>query len=89
METIKDLNQKPEITYPCAWEYRIIGKDHTALTGCVKEIMGDKHHILTLSNQSTKGTFVSLSLTLTVESEQERLGLFQNLSGAREILYIL
>ena len=37
--------QKPNITYPCKWEYRIIGKDEKKLRELIFEIMPREYEI--------------------------------------------
>lgn len=63
---------KLKINYPCEWEYRIIGTNEESLKLAVSEILGNKKYVLSFSNISKTGKYISLSLSAFVENEDTR-----------------
>lgn len=83
------LEDKPEIEYPCKWGYRLIGKDKDTMHSAAKSLLGVKPHTIKHGNQSSKGTFVSLHLELVVDSEDERIYLYEEFKKQECFLYVL
>jgi len=72
--------ERPEITYPTQWGFKIIGRDKDALEKCIKEIMkieGDKEHLCSIGNSSKTGKFTTYNASCTVDSEEERNRIFK------------
>lgn len=68
---------KPEIEYPTGWGFKIIGKSKEELHGCIKEVMGDKEHLCSYGNESSKGKFHSYNASCVVVSKEERDAIFK------------
>jgi len=81
-------NEKPEIRYPCAWSYRLIGVDEARLRAVVREIMGDLEHTLSLANESSKGHYRSMALETVVRDEAQRLAIFESLSRHPDVRFV-
>lgn len=80
---ILDENSKrPEIEYPCNWDYKIIGTDVSEMVKVIEETVGDLTYEITPSNISKKGNYFSLNLTVFVPSEIVRDIIFQKLSAS-------
>ena len=62
----------PIIEYPCQWSYRVIGTCEQLLREAVSECIDVPEVDLSVSNHSTKGTYVSMNLTVKVKSELMR-----------------
>jgi len=78
VEILDDKCQtKPEITYPCQWGYKIIGRDKEALKVCISGVMGDKEHLVAPGNISKTGKFHTYNISCEVEDEEERNSIFQ------------
>ena len=86
---MKEINQKPEITYPCRWPYRVIGSDTSQINKAVSNVMGDKKYTITLSNTSSGGKYVSFNVKTRVKSEDERIGIFNDLKSHDAIKMVL
>ncbi|GHS86398.1 hypothetical protein FACS189487_00570 [Campylobacterota bacterium] len=84
-----NLSGKPEIVYPCIWEYRLIGRERSAIESAVKSTAGDRDYRLEIRNTSSKGAFISMNFSLEVLSESERLAHFDNLRKSGAIAHIL
>ena len=69
--------EKPTITYPTNWGFKLIGRDKENLKACIKEVMGDKEHLCSLGNASKTGKFHSYNASCTVENQEERDRLFK------------
>lgn len=85
---MRHIEGKPEIHYPCLWEFRIIGEDKQDLERIVGELVA-KPYTLDEKNHSSKGRFVSMHLSVEVESEEERNALYQSLSTHKAIKMVL
>jgi hypothetical protein len=82
-------DEHPQIDYPCQWEYRLIGFNEDLLRGAIDEVMGQLGHIVSFSNRSRSGKFVSLSVELRVEDESTRLGLFDQFQNHPDVMMVL
>lgn len=85
---MRHIEGKPEIHYPCLWEFRIIGEDKQSLERIVGELVA-KPYTLDEKNHSSKGRFISMHLSVEVESEEERNALYQSLSTHKAIKMVL
>lgn len=65
-------NPKLTLVYPCAWVFKVIGSDQTALRDAAAEVFGDTPCAITLSNSSSTGRYVCLDLEVTVADEATR-----------------
>ncbi|NEW61583.1 DUF493 domain-containing protein [Sulfurovum sp. bin170] len=68
---------KPNIEYPCQWEYKIIGTNKVELEVSISDIMGDRDYKSRAGNSSSKGKFHSLNASCNVASEDERNAIFK------------
>ena len=81
--------ESPEITYPCEWGYRVIGTTEEPMRNSIASILGDKNYSISRSNVSKGGKYLSLSLTLVVDSEVERIEIYESLKANGEIKMVL
>lgn len=81
--------KQPLIDYPCVWSYKIIGQDEQLLKIAVANSIGDKKHQMSFTNTSTGGKYRTLDLEVTVESEEERLSIFQKLKNDQSVKFVL
>ena len=70
---------KPEINYPCLWQYKIIGSDSNAIMDVVEAMIVNREYLLSVSNRSSSGRYVSMNLELVVSTEEERLEFYNQL----------
>lgn len=80
---------KPEISYPCSWQYKIIGTDRESIIDTVMDILPDTDHLLINSHTSSGGRYVSMNLELVVQSEEQRLSLYNQLVKNTAIKIVL
>lgn len=79
---------KPEIDYPCEWEYKIIGHSEDALRQAAASIAPPGHSIAQ-GKESKQGKYCSLGLTILVTDEAHRHRLFASLKAHAEIVFVL
>lgn len=96
MRDICHMQGKPNITYPCKWEFRIIGESEQRLRQIVQEItqeiackIAQKPYELIIKNHSSKGRFISMHLDIEVADEIERNAIYSALSAHPEIKMVL
>ena len=80
--------EKPDISYPCAWSYRVVGTDPAAMRQAIDAVVIVPHTV-TESRVSSGGKYTSLSVDLTVETEVQRLGFFDGLAKHPAIRVVL
>lgn len=83
------IGGRPVIEYPCRWEYKAIGWDEVLMRAAIAEIMADREHELSFSRSSSAGTYCSLLLSVTVDSEEHRNAIFGALRQHRHIRMVL
>ena len=84
-----DECRKPEIEYPCLWQYRLIGEDEAALRAALAACVALERCALSSGNRSSGGRYLSLVAELTVADETERLYLYQRLAEHPDIRMVL
>ena len=72
-----ETKERPEISYPTNWGFKLIGRDKDKLLACIKEAMGEKEHLCSLGNASRTGKFHTYNASCTVDSEEERNRIFK------------
>lgn len=81
--------EKLQVTYPCLWEYRLIGRDEELMRSAAAEVLADREHTITPSHQSSTGKYCSVLVEVTVADEDARLSIYDALKGHRDIIMIL
>ncbi len=72
-------NKKPEINYPCQWQYTVIGSAEHEILEAISCVIGDREHTICASKKSSGGKFLSVHLELEVHSEDMRNFIFTEL----------
>jgi putative lipoic acid-binding regulatory protein len=80
-----DSNQRPEITYPCEWSYKIIGNNIDKILEAIEIAASGLKYDVTPSNISKNGNYYSLNMTLTVPNEVVRDLIYQKLDSSDSI----
>ena len=87
---ILDSNsEKPNIDYPCNWNYKIIGTELEKMIRAVEEIVEGMEYNIASSNVSSKGKYFSLNLKVFVTSEAIRDIIFAKLESSEYIKMVL
>lgn len=77
MVNLNELKQKPIINYPSFWEYKIILEQDENAAAIVKKILLQREFKLSESNNSKNGKYKSYLLKILVDSESDRLAIFE------------
>ena len=86
----KHLDQrKPDIRYPCDWEYKVIGADQEKLKTVILAACAPNVPSISLSNVSSKGTYYSLDVVIEVENEERRLAIFEWLQNSPDVKIVI
>jgi hypothetical protein len=80
---------RPEIDYPCQWQFRIIGEDRAAMLQAVSTCISASLYTVCEANVSSGGRFLSLNLEVAVNDDAERLHIYQLLAGNPAIRMVL
>jgi putative lipoic acid-binding regulatory protein len=82
---ILDSNNRPEITYPCEWSYKIIGNNIDKILEAIENAVSGLKYDVTPSNISKNGNYYSLNLKLTVPNEVVRDLIYQKLDSSESV----
>jgi putative lipoic acid-binding regulatory protein len=82
---ILDSNNRPEITYPCEWSYKIIGNNIDKILEAIENAVSGLKYDVTPSNISKNGNYYSLNLKLTVPNEVVRDLIYQKLDSSDSV----
>ena len=82
------LEGKPEISYPCAWEYRIIADSETKIQEAVSQILKTPYRRES-KNKSSNGRCVSMCLSTSVDSEAYRNEIYSYLTSHPDIKMVI
>lgn len=72
-------NKKPNIEYPCNWDYKIIGTDVDEIIKAIELIADGMEYEISSSKVSSNGNYFSLNLKVFVTSEVIRDIIFSKL----------
>ena len=89
VENINDIEQKVVIEYPCKWSYKLISEHHDHTKEAIFDVISKKEHVLTSSNTSKGGKYVSMNLELLVMNEEERNFIYEALKAHVKIKMVL
>ena len=83
------ISGKPQVSYPCPWEFKVIGTDEPALRRAIDQIVADRPYQLNPSNRSRGGKYCSLRLSVQVEDEADRNAIFGALRDHDDVTTLL
>jgi putative lipoic acid-binding regulatory protein len=84
-----EIEGKPDISYPTKWGYKVIGTDEEVLRKAVDSVLTNFEYSLKFSNKSSKGKFISLTISIIVQDENERNSIFNNLKNHTTIKMVI
>jgi len=80
---------KPEIEYPCRWQYTVVGENELALRKILLLAGAPGRVAIRFSHRSSGGRYISLKAEITVASEEERLSIFHQIQNNSEVRFVL
>jgi len=82
-------NKRPDIEYPCLWNFKIISKSPDEAIEAAEEAADGFQYEIKASNVSRKGKYVSINLSVEVENEEERNLIFGKLEADENVVMVL
>jgi uncharacterized protein len=82
-------DEKPEIEYPCRWEYRVFGRDAQALTALIAELLAGCDYTMQPAHSSRTGKYSTIGVSVAVADEAERNRIFAALSHHPDVKMVL
>lgn len=89
MTVLNSLDQKPLITYPCRWVYKVIGINPHEIRTAIAQTIQDKPYTLSHSNSSKTGKYHCLNLEMMINDEITRTAIYQTLKEHPAIKIVL
>lgn len=86
---MKADNNKPVVTYPCTWEFKVIGFDLGLIREAITRAVGAVEYAVADSRQSSTGKYRSVTLALTVRDEAHRDGVFAALRDNKDVIMVI
>lgn len=80
---------KPDIEYPCHWQYRLIGEERTTILQAIQTVVNLETCTVSDGNVSSGGRYVSISVEVMVTSEENRLDLYNRFAADPAIRMVL
>lgn len=84
-----DSKQRPEISYPCEWTYKVIGEDQSLLQQAIVVACEPHDVMISPSHRSSKGRYLSVNADVVVPSESVRLAIFERLKTSPAVKFVL
>ena len=81
--------ERPEINYPCIWEYKVIGNDVDKILSAIEEAAHGLDYSVTPSNVSRNERYFSINFTLEVPNETTRDIIYDSLINNTDIKIVL
>lgn len=82
-------SKKPNIKYPCNWDYKVIGTDVDEMIKIIEAAVEGMEYNISSSNVSSKGKYFSLNLQVFVSSEAIRDIIFAKLEASEFVKMVL
>ncbi|MEO8232001.1 MAG: DUF493 domain-containing protein [Ignavibacteriota bacterium] len=82
-------SNKPNIKYPCDWDYKVIGTDVDEMLQVIEQVAEGMDYKIASSNVSSKGNYFSISLKVNVTSEAIRDIIFAKLKASEFVKMVL
>ena len=89
MEILNDRSDKVELQYPCDWAYKLIASEKKALEKAIHDVIEEREHKLSHSNNSKGGKYISMNLELLVHNEDDRNFIYEALKAHNNIKMVL
>jgi uncharacterized protein len=83
------LEGKPEIRYPCVWQYKVIGREHSLIKEAIEEICAPVPVSITYSHSSSSGKYHSYNAEIEVQDEEARIAIYRALHNHSAIQIVI
>jgi len=85
------VENTPELepNYPCHWEYKLVMSSEHDLSFLTQEILSERIHTISKSQESKKGSYTSYTLSVLVHNAEDRKMLYHTLKAHKYIKFVL
>jgi len=87
------MSEESVIEFPCEFPIKMMGRDtpefHTTARALIEGHVGPVIEDAIQTNQSGKGNFVSITITVTATSQQQLDGIYRDVSSHDDVLMAL
>jgi hypothetical protein len=83
------IEGKPEIHYPCVWQYKVIGRDQSLVQQAIEDICAPVPVAISYSHSSSSGKYHSLNAEVEIQDDEARISLYQALQSHPDIKVVL
>ncbi len=83
------LERKPEIHYPCVWQYKVIGQNQHLTKEAIIEICAPVPVEITYSHSSSSGKYHSFNAEIEIQDEEARNSIFRALKNHSAINMVI
>jgi putative lipoic acid-binding regulatory protein len=81
--------RKPQVDYPCAWPYTVIGEDGDAIEAAIPELLAGEDAQVQRARASRTGRFTSFHVVVQVRDEEHRDAVFRGLQGVASVRIVI
>ena len=91
ISSVKDPldGKKLELVYPCSWSYKLIAGEREALQKAIRDVIDEREHKLSHSNNSKGGKYISMNLEMIVHNEYDINFIYMALKAHQDIKMVL
>jgi len=89
VEILNARDDKVVLDYPCNWSYKLISTEVKALKKAISDVIDEREHKLSHSNNSKTGKYVSMNLDMLVHNEDDRNFIYEALKKHQNIKMVL
>lgn len=82
-------NKKPEILYPCVWQYKVIGLDKERITRAIREIVAPVPVTIRFSHSSSNGKYHSFNAEIEIQDDEARVSFYRAFHAHPDIKVVL
>lgn len=83
------VTRKPDIDYPCAWPYTVIGEEAAALDAAIAALLAGEEAEVARGHASRGGRYVSFRVVVQVRDEGHRDAVFRGLQAIARVRFVL
>lgn len=80
---------KPELSYPCLWVYKLVGRDMEHLRNAAAAALSGRTYMAQPSRSSKSGAYHCLNIEMTVGNEPDRLSCYEKLRRHPDVIMVL
>lgn len=81
--------EKPKISYPCEWSYKVIGSESGIILEKITLILADYDFQIAKSKESKTGKYTSFNVKVSVRNEEKRNEVFGLLKNIPTVKFVL